>query len=81
MVRLRLRPTGRLQVDEKRRLPGRGAYLCPARECLEKAMRRGAFSRAFRTKVTDDGLAEFEAEFAAYLRVNGLIGAAPTTRA
>lgn len=28
--------------------PGRGAYVCPAEECLEAADKRRAFARAFR---------------------------------
>jgi len=32
---------------------GRGAYICPDRRCLQEAYKnRGAFSRAFRTRVT-----------------------------
>ena len=29
-------------------LPGRGAYLCPDRECAEKALRDRGFNRSFR---------------------------------
>ncbi|MFC4081949.1 YlxR family protein [Amycolatopsis samaneae] len=39
---------GRLAVDERRRLPGRGAWLHPGPECLTKAERRRAFPRALR---------------------------------
>lgn len=30
---------------------GRGAYICPDKECLKQACRKGAFSRALREKV------------------------------
>lgn len=47
------------QVDEKfipvpdptRRFSGRGAWLHPTPECAERAIKRGAFPRSFRTKV------------------------------
>ncbi|WP_425546382.1 YlxR family protein [Amycolatopsis minnesotensis] len=39
---------GCLVVDERRRLPGRGAWLHPGPECLAKAERRRAFPRALR---------------------------------
>ncbi|WP_245574134.1 YlxR family protein [Amycolatopsis nigrescens] len=39
---------GRLVVDERRRLPGRGAWLHPEPECLSVAERRRAFPRALR---------------------------------
>ena len=34
--------------DAAARLPGRGAYLHPSRECLERAQRRKALGRALR---------------------------------
>jgi predicted RNA-binding protein YlxR (DUF448 family) len=47
-------------LDRDGRLGGRGAYLCrreddrPRAECLAAAVRRGAFARALRAKVTLD---------------------------
>ncbi|WP_084143598.1 YlxR family protein [Amycolatopsis taiwanensis] len=46
---------GRLVVDERRRLPGRGAWLHPEQGCLTKAERRRAFARALRVSGTLDG--------------------------
>ncbi|WP_338751462.1 YlxR family protein [Janibacter alittae] len=37
--------------DPRRRVPGRGAWLHPDIACLELALRRRAFSRAFRRPV------------------------------
>ena len=39
---------GAVTPDPRRRLPGRGAWLHLAPECLERAERRSAFPRAFR---------------------------------
>ncbi|HET6260528.1 YlxR family protein [Pseudonocardia sp.] len=39
---------GVLTPDPRRRLPGRGAWLHPAPECLDRAERRSAFPRALR---------------------------------
>jgi len=36
------------EPDERRRLPGRGAWLHPSRDCLDLAVRRRAFARALR---------------------------------
>jgi predicted RNA-binding protein YlxR (DUF448 family) len=44
---------GRVVVDAAARLPGRGAWLHPATACLETAISRKAFGRAFRTSVTE----------------------------
>jgi predicted RNA-binding protein YlxR (DUF448 family)/ribosomal protein L7Ae-like RNA K-turn-binding protein len=38
-------------IDYREKLPGRAGYVCPTRECMEKALARDAFSRALRVKV------------------------------
>lgn len=38
-------------LDTERRMPGRGAWLHPDRECFDTALRRRAFARAFRRAV------------------------------
>lgn len=43
--------------DPRGTLPGRGAYLHPASVCLDLAVRRRAFSRAFRVKGALDSAA------------------------
>jgi predicted RNA-binding protein YlxR (DUF448 family) len=37
--------------DPRRRLPGRGAYVCAEPACIERATARRAFARAFRAPV------------------------------
>lgn len=49
LTRVAVGPDGSLVVDRKRRVPGRGAYLCGA-GCLTAAVKRKAFGRAFRGK-------------------------------
>ncbi|WP_226993969.1 YlxR family protein [Myxococcus hansupus] len=49
LTRFGVNPEGAIEVDRKRRLPGRGAYLCGA-GCLTAALKRKAFGRAFRGK-------------------------------
>ncbi|WP_406249804.1 YlxR family protein [Microbacterium sp. M] len=39
---------GALVIDERAVLPGRGAWVHPDPECLDKALRRRAFARALR---------------------------------
>ena len=38
-------------MDERGKLPGRGAYLCLCSDCIEKARKTGALSRALRTEI------------------------------
>lgn len=44
-------------LDERRRLSGRGAWLHPDPACMERAVARKAFSRAFRGPVETAQLA------------------------
>ena len=39
---------GELVIDERAVMPGRGAWVHPAPECVETALRRRAFARALR---------------------------------
>ena len=49
LIRVGMGPEGNLVVDRSRRQAGRGAYLCGV-GCLEAAVKRKAFGRAFRGK-------------------------------
>ncbi|MGH7335412.1 MAG: YlxR family protein [Candidatus Rokuibacteriota bacterium] len=48
LVRLARLPSGEVVVDSTRRLPGRGAYLCPESACLTRGLERGRLAHAFR---------------------------------
>jgi len=48
LVRYVLSPQGGVLVDYRHRLPGRGAYTCLDRKCIEEAVKRRQFDRAFR---------------------------------
>ncbi|BBE22320.1 hypothetical protein MN0502_12030 [Arthrobacter sp. MN05-02] len=67
VMRVVARPIGGQDVavlDERRRLSGRGAWLHPDTACMESAIKRKAFHRAFRGPVDTATLA---ADFQAYL--------------
>ncbi|MBI4899711.1 MAG: YlxR family protein [Actinobacteria bacterium] len=48
LVRVVATPGG-IAVDERHRLPGRGAWVHPRRDCIQVATRRKAWARALRT--------------------------------
>ena len=50
LIRFVRSPVGEILADLKARLPGRGAYLCNSRACMEAAVGRRQFSRAFRSE-------------------------------
>ena len=43
-----------IRLDTTGKLNGRGAYICKCAECLQKAKRSNALSRAFETQVSQD---------------------------
>jgi uncharacterized protein len=45
---------GALSADETGKAHGRGAYICPDVECLEKAKKTKAFDRALETSMSED---------------------------
>ena len=60
LIRLALSNEGELRVDRAQRRAGRGAYLC-GKGCLASAVKRKAFSRAFRGRASTSSLAGLEA--------------------
>jgi uncharacterized protein len=51
LVRYVLSPQCEVLVDYRHKLPGRGAYTCLDRSCIEAAVKRRQFNRAFRGNV------------------------------
>lgn len=58
MVRLVRLPEGNVKVDETGKEKGRGAYICPSRECWEKALTGKQLERTLKTIITKDTLNE-----------------------
>lgn len=54
LVRIVRLPGGDIEVDEKGKTPGRGAYLCPNRSCWETASSRKLVEHALKTKITNE---------------------------
>ncbi|MBL3572191.1 MAG: YlxR family protein [Synergistaceae bacterium] len=51
LIRVVRDPEGQVRVDPTGRAPGRGAYLCRDRECLERARKKNALARCLRVDV------------------------------
>ena len=66
LLRVVRSPEGAIALDLRGKASGRGAYVCRSTECLKKAIRSKAISRAFETEIPqeiyDAMLAEMEAE-------------------
>jgi len=77
LLRLVVGPSG-VVIDYSGRLPGRGAYLCPEKSCIEKGLKEAALSRAFKKRTTPPGLNDFygELEGKVQRKINSLLGMA-----
>lgn len=62
LIRIVKTPDGEIKLDTTGRLNGRGAYICKSANCLKKAQKAGALSRAFETDVADEVYAAIERE-------------------
>lgn len=53
LVRYVVSPEGEVLVDYRHKLPGRGAYTCLDRNCIESAVKRRQFDRAFKRSLRE----------------------------
>lgn len=51
LVRVVRSPAGEVSVDLRGKAPGRGAYVCRSADCLKKALRSKAISRALDVEI------------------------------
>lgn len=54
LIRVVRTPEGELKLDRTGKMSGRGAYICPNPECLDKAIRHKAIERALEVPVSED---------------------------
>lgn len=54
LVRIVKTPEGDICVDATGKKSGRGAYICPNAECLQKARKSRALERAFEAAIGPD---------------------------
>ena len=65
-------------IDYTEKLPGRGAYVCGEKACIEKGLKEGALSRAFREKAQPPSPDEFYRQLRERVvrKINSLLGMA-----
>ncbi len=54
LIRVVKSPEGEISLDPVGRKPGRGAYICPKLDCLQKARKSKRLERAFSCLIPDD---------------------------
>lgn len=57
---------GNIAVDPTGKAKGRGVYLCPDRECMEKAGKRRSLQRNFGTEISEEELRNIFTELEKY---------------
>ena len=70
MLRITFQPPDALPLDGRKKANGRGAYLCRDRSCLELAVRKKAFHRAFRTNLPPASVEKLRFEFLKNLMIH-----------
>ena len=60
LVRVVKPQEGEAHIDRTGKAQGRGAYLCPRIECLQKARRSHALERALSAQIGEDVFAQLE---------------------
>ena len=60
LVRVVRTASGDVLVDTTGKMPGRGAYLCPSKECLRKALKEKRLTRALRVEIPEDTIRQLE---------------------
>jgi predicted RNA-binding protein YlxR (DUF448 family) len=58
LIRAVRSPEGEVSLDFRGKKPGRGAYVCPNAECLKRAVKSKALSRAFGVPIPDSIMEE-----------------------
>lgn len=54
LIRVVKTPENEIKLDLTGKLNGRGAYICKSEDCLKKAQKSGALSRAFSCEVKSE---------------------------
>ena len=62
MIRVIRTPEGEFELDATGKKNGRGAYLCPSRECLERAVKSKGLERSFKQAIPPEVYSRLEKE-------------------
>ena len=65
LLRVVKSPQGEIAVDRVGKMPGRGAYVCPAKQCLQKAVKTRQLERALEHPIAPEVLEALSASLEA----------------
>jgi predicted RNA-binding protein YlxR (DUF448 family) len=65
LIRVVRSPEGEISLDFRGKKPGRGAYVCHSQECLKKAIKTKALSRALDVAIPEEVYTALEVQMEA----------------
>ena len=65
LIRAVKSPEGDVSLDFNGKAAGRGAYICPSKDCLKKAMKAKALERAFSAQIPPEVYEQLEKQMEA----------------
>ena len=65
LIRAVKSPEGEVSLDFKGKAAGRGAYICPSKDCLKKAMKAKSLERAFSAQIPPEVYEQLEKQMEA----------------
>lgn len=71
LVRVVRATDGTVSLDTTGRLNGRGAYICPSKECVEAVCKSKRLGKIFDTEVNDEVYQKIADDFDSYVVKNG----------
>ena len=75
LIRLVKSPDGKVFIDAAKKLPGRGIYICPDLECLERAEKSGILPHSLRAEL-EEYIKNFEGSENINLKIKSVLGLA-----
>ena len=67
LLRIARNKDGNVSLDENGKSEGRGAYICLNAGCVEKAFKKNALERSFRTRIDAEQKKQLEEEIVRYI--------------
>ncbi|NCO65571.1 MAG: YlxR family protein [Solirubrobacter sp.] len=71
LIRIVRTPEKNIIVDPTGKANGRGAYICPRKECLEAAIKSKRLSKALEVEIRPEELKKLEEELEALIKASG----------
>lgn len=59
LIRICIRKSGELELDLEKSKPGRGVYICPRQECVDKGLKKEKLEHSLKARIAPEALKLF----------------------